>query len=327
MRIVLEAQLSPHEGARYDAFVEDAVGGHFSQTRAWAAVATAGKSLRADSLLVLSDDEVIGAAQVLRPRLGRLAAPIAMLERGPVCRSPRDLARVLPALLHGLRRRGILRVSAMPYFGGNASIAAAKCLTESGFRDVQQASGAHVRTLRLQLRDQRLDALFSGGARESLRRKLKQAEKAGVRVRRGDRSDVAHLQRLHTHMMLAQNKPPKSAAYFQALADFLATSDRGELLLAEHGKNVIAALVAVAHGRLVTFVVGATTTDVLPFSKMASAMSGAIAWAHAVGADAFDFGGIPAQNDADPKRASIAQFKFDFTKDTLDLTPEHARWF
>lgn len=128
-------------------------------------------------------------------------------------------------------------------------------------------------------------------------------------------------------MMLAQNKRQKTPDYFRALARFVETEDLGALFVADHQQTPIAALFTIAHGPIATFIIGATTQSALPFSKMASAMAEAIRWAHARGCKSFDLGGIPAQNDADPKRASIAQFKFDFAKTPVRLAREHTRWF
>ena len=325
MDVVLAAELSDSDGALYDAFVDAATSGHYSQTRRWAPVACAGKSVQSAYFLARDEGRVIAAAQILRPKFGPLHLPVVIVERGPVCETPEILEQILPLLLGALRR--VARVSVMPYFASEEKKIAEQSLARSGFRDAQRASGAHTRTLRIDLREKKEGELFSGGERESLRRKLKQAEKAGARVRRGDRADVAMLEQLHGAMMKSQAKRTKPHAYFEALANFLEHSDRGAIFIAEHEQKAIAALLAIAHGGLATFVIGATSQEPLPFSKMAPALAEAIRWAHARGCASFDLGGIPAQNDADPKRISIAQFKFEFSKSPVDLTREHARWF
>jgi hypothetical protein len=264
---------------------------------------------------------------VQRARLGPLALPAAIVERGPIVKSPENLEQILPLLIAELRSRAVARIAVMPYFAGDQSEIAEKILRQLRFRSTQKPGGAHVRTLRVDLENKKVDALFSGGERESLRRKLREAEKAGAVVRRGNGGDVRSLQQLHDRMMLAQGKRNKAPDYFRALARFIETEDAGALFVADHEQTAIAALVAIAHGPIATFVIGASTQSALPFSKMASAMAEAIRWAHARGCESFDLGGIPAQNDADPKRASIAQFKFDFAKTPTLLAREHARWF
>ncbi len=327
MKIVLARELSEADATLYDAFVSNAAGGHYSQARAWGPVADAGKSVQSAYFLASDESGAIGAARVQRVRLGPFALPVAIVERGPIVKGPEILAQILPLLIAELRSRAVARISVMPYFADDQKKIAEEILRQLRFRDVQKPDGAHVRTLRIDLENKKTDELFAGGERESLRRKLREAEKAGVRVRRADASDVNILRELHDEMMVAQNKRKKSAAYLEALEHFVDKGDRGALFVAEQDQKSIAALFVIACGSLATFVIGATTQRSLPFSKMASAMAEAIRWAHASGCHFFDLGGIPAQNDADPKRASIAQFKFDFSKTTTLLAHEHARWF
>jgi lipid II:glycine glycyltransferase (peptidoglycan interpeptide bridge formation enzyme) len=327
MKAVLTEHLSDADGALYDAFIAAAPSGHYSQSRHWAPIVRAGKSVQSAYFLVTDESGVIAAAQILRPKLGPLLAPVAMIERGPICKTPEILEQILPMLVRSLRLRGVARISVMPYFVGEEKKVAEAALRNSRFRDVQKADGAHIRTLRVDLRREKISELFSGGDREALRRKLKQAENAGVPVRRGNRADVAVLAQLHDAMMMSQAKRKKSHAYFEALASFVERSDRSAIFLAKHDQKSIAALLVVAHRSLATFVIGATSQQHLPFSKMAAPMAEAIRWAHARECDWFDLGGIPAENDADPKRMSIAQFKFDFSKTAVDLAHEHTRWF
>jgi lipid II:glycine glycyltransferase (peptidoglycan interpeptide bridge formation enzyme) len=327
MKIVLARELSEADATLYDAFVSNAAGGHYSQTRAWGPVADAGKSVQSAYFLASDENVIVGAARVQRARLGPLALPAAIVERGPIVERPEILEQIVPLLIAELRSRGVARISVMPYFADDQKKTAEEILQQLRFRDVQKPGGAHVRTLRIDLENKNADALFSGGERESLRRKLREAEKAGLRVRRADADEVNVLHQLHDEMMLAQSKQKKSPAYFEALKQFVDTEDRAALFVAERDGKSIAALFVIACGSLATFVIGATTQRSLPFSKMASAMAEAIRWAHANGCKRFDLGGIPAQNDADPKRASIAQFKFDFSKTATVLAHEHARWF
>lgn len=327
MKIVLAPELSAADAALYDAFVAAAPSGHYSQSRAWGPLADSGKSVQSAYFLVSDASGVIGAARVQRARLGPLALPAAAIERGPVVKSAEILEQILPLLIAELRSRAVARIAVMPYFAGAQSVVAEDILRQLRFRSTQKLDGAHVRTLRVDLENKKSDALFSGGERESLRRKLREAEKAGVVVRRGAASDVATLHQLHDSMMLAQGKRKKAPDYFRALSRFVETEETGALFIADREQAPIAALFVIAHGPLATFVIGASTQTALPFSKMASAMAEAIRWAHARGCKTFDLGGIPAPNDADPKRASIAQFKFDFAKTATVLAREHARWF
>jgi hypothetical protein len=68
------------------------------------------------------------------------------------------------------------------------------------------------------------------------------------------------------------------------------------------------------HARQVTFHLGATSATRRPYKKMLLPLMAAAEWAHDVGAEVFDLGGVPRPEDDDPKRRAIAQFKFDFAR-------------
>ncbi len=324
MEVLYRESLSGGDAADFDRFVDAARSGHAFQTRAWAKVATADRAHTARFFLARAEG-VVGTAVVLRPRAGVVVAPIAHVDRGPVCADPKHLGRVLRALAHATRARGVLRLTAMPYWAGGETRAAEAELRRTRFRSVQRADGAHVTTLRLDVGGKNDEALLAGGDHEALRRKLRQAETAGARTRRGERADMAVLARLHAVLMASQTKRSKSRAWFAAVATEI-LPERGAVFVCEHRGEPIAALLAVRHGALATFVLGATTLDYRPFSKMALPLFSAVRWARDAGCTAFDFGGLAAEDDDDPKRAAIAQFKRDFSKTRVHLVHEHARW-
>lgn len=326
MEVRYAKALSTEDGAAFDRFVDDAAGGHAFQTRAWARVAVADGTLGARFLLARVGGRVVGAAVVLRPQRGPLLAPFARIERGPVCVSPTELAPVLTALAHVTRARGIARLSVMPYFADEDVGHAEAALARTRFRSVQGVDGAHVVTLRVDLaRGGSDDPLFAGGAYEALRRKRRQAERSGATARRGGSADLVTLARLHRTLMEVQRKRPKSVAWFESLGDHVLTS-RGALFIGESAGVPLAGVLATRHGRVATFVLGASTIDARPFSKMVLPMCAAIEWARDTGCTHFDLGGVPMDADVDPKRRAIAQFKLDFAKTPVRLVGEHARW-
>jgi lipid II:glycine glycyltransferase (peptidoglycan interpeptide bridge formation enzyme) len=300
------------DAAEYDRFVEQAEGGHFAQTRAWARVVRAAGPLRVQHYLVRDGARVLGAAAIQRP----LLLPVGKLERGPVCASPEDVGPVVRALWKQLFH---LRLSVMPYWSGERAARVANALSAAGFRDVQALDGAHAATLRVSLAGAAIEDALAGGEREMLRRKLKQAKKARAVARPSD--DVAPLHELYQAMMAAQGKRGRPRSWFEALL----ANPRARLFVCEHEGRVVSALIAVRHGKLATFLAGATSQDKAPFGKMVPAMVEAMRWAKENGCAAFDMGGVPLAEDTDPKRAQIAQFKHDFSKESVPLVREHAR--
>ena len=322
--------LSQSDAADYDRFVAESRGGHIAQTRAWERIATAGRTLDARYFLARDSatSEVLGAALVLRPHaLGVLALPVAIVDRGPVAASPDGLRRVVPALLREARRHGVARLSVMPYWADDDAALAERALEGAGMRDVQEPDGAHVSTLRLDIAGKSDEAILEGKDRKKLRYELKHAAKLGATVRRGDAKDIGVLARLNDALMASQSKHAKPRAWFDAVAGLLGEGDRGALFLCDHGGETLAAVMVSRHALMATFFVGASLPVQRPFSKMALPLMEAIRWARGAGCATFDLGGVPMEGDSDEKRASIAQFKFDFTKNRTRLVREHARWF
>lgn len=329
---VLDAPLARREAEAYDTFVDQAAGGAWAQARAWAKVEVATHRVVPWLFRVHRGSELVGAALVLRPKIAfQLGLPVASVSRGPVVASLDDLARVLDVLRATLVRRGVLRMTVMPYWADDDAVRAETILREAKFESVQKADGAHARTLRVDLRGKDDATVFGGKSGESLRRKLRQAEKAGVTARRAPSADVRILERLHGEMMRSQGRPTKPRAYFDALGALASGIDgdahpRGAIFVAEHDGSALSALYASRHGARATFIVGASTSQESAISKMAPAMAAAVRWALAEGCETFDMGGIPMEGDTDPKRSSIAQFKLDFAKTPVRLVGEHARF-
>ncbi len=336
LEVLYKESLEGAEADAYDAFVDAAAGGHYAQTRAWAEVAVAGRRLVPHFALARERGEVVGAALVLRPRVSGIPAPVAIVERGPVARTPGEVARLARALAHALRLRGVGRLSVMPYWAGEDAREVEKDLGTVRFRSVQELDGAHVVTLRLDIGGKTDAEILGGKERESLRRKLRQAEKAGVTTRRGDAKDLPVLRRLYAELMSAQGHTMKPDVWFDTLGRAIvapggalpeAGKARGAFFLSEHEGEAVSALFASRHGPLAVFVLGASTGANKTFSKMAPTMMAAIRWARDEGCATFDLGGVPMDGDTDSKRHAIEQFKLDFAKERIHLVREHARWF
>lgn len=323
----LDSPLTQREAEEYDAFVDAARGGAWAQARAWAKVAVAGRRMTSWLFRARREGRLVGAALVLRPRaIGPVALPTAIVPRGPVVADLDDLATVLDALRAALVRRGALRVSVMPYWADAEAERAEAILRDAKFTSIQKMDGAHARTLRVDLRGKDDASLFAGKSGESLRRKLRQAEKAGAVARRGSGKDLRTLERLDAELMAAQGRHTKPRAYFDALAAIVDEGRRGAVFLCEHEGAAVSALYASRHGARATFITGASSSVEKPFSKMAPAMAASVRWARAEGCETFDMGGVPLAGDTDEKRKTIAQFKLDFAKTPVRLVGEHARW-
>jgi hypothetical protein len=315
----------PDEGD-YDRFVLETRGGHYAQTRAWAKVARASRPCVARYFLARDGQRVVGAALLLRTSVGPVPLPVASVDRGPVCASVEDVPRVVRALCRSARRRGVARLSVMPYWAGDEAAKVSRDLEALRFRDVQEPDGAHATTLRVDIAGKSDDALFAAFVRDQVKKRSKIAEKAGARARKGEAKDLEAHRRLMGEMLAAQGKRDRPRAFYDALAAHLDDPRRGALFVCEHEGDIVSTVVVLRHGALATYVFGATSSAPKKFTKTVPPLVAAIRWARDAGCATFDLGGVPSAEDADAKRASIAEFKFYFASERVPLVREHARW-
>lgn len=326
--LVWTRRLAAADGEDYDAFVQRAASGHYAQARWWAAIACADRPFRSSFVLARDrEGNVVGAAHLLRASLAGLPLPYAVIERGPVVDDPAMLRCFLEPLVRAARRRGIVRLMIMPYWAEEEDAAAVtRTLAELGWTNAQTPDAAHVATLRLPVAGKSDEALFAGGAFVDLRRRISGAVRAGARARRGTAADLSIFSELHGTSMARQGRHGKSAAWSRLVGqqDFGPDGNVG-LFVTEHDDRAVSTALVVRHGRLVTYAFGASDPAPSRFSKMVPSLVAAVRWCRDLGCD-FDLGGIPMDGDTDPKRASIAHFKRDFSQTRVALVARHARW-
>jgi len=326
---VWSSELSAADAEAYDSFVATARGGHYSQARSWAKVATAAKPAVARYFLARRDGCVVGAALILRTQaLGAVALPFAQVERGPVCDDPEHMPDVLEALLDQAHRHGILRLSVMPYWADDTKQRIELALKDRRFSDVQSNAGSHVRALRLDLSSISADAPFSGTEFTKLRKELRRSERAGATSRRGGEEDLDKFRGMLEQRLRSEGRHTPTKAYYDALKDyFLSRDNQRAMFVGEIDGEAVSAIFVTRHGPVAAYAAGVSSARELSFSKMIQPMSTAVLWAKEQGNTAFDFGGMPMPGDTDPKRASIALFKRSFSRTEIALVHEHARWF
>jgi lipid II:glycine glycyltransferase (peptidoglycan interpeptide bridge formation enzyme) len=320
--------MSAQDGRDYDEFVDRAEGGHYAQTRAWADVAMAGRPCRVCYFLARDDaGTVVASALVQRPLVVQLPSPLGIVDRGPVCTCVMDLSEAARGLASTARRHGVARLTVMPYWSGDNAARAEEALSDARFRQAQNLTGAHAVTMRLALAGQSDDQILAG--KDKLRYELRRALKSGARTRRGEAADVGVLERLEAQLNASQGRGPRPAAWFRALAHLLGNThdDRAALFLCECDGEPVSAVLVLRHQRLAVFVAGASVPSHRSYSKMALPLFEAVRWARTVGCATFDLGGVPMDQDLDPKRLAVARFKYLFAKDRISLVRQHTRWF
>lgn len=326
MDVTWVACLEAGEAQEYEAFNLASPAGHPSQSRAWAPVARAGAALVAAQFAMVREfGSLIGTAMVLRPFMAGVGLPWAWIERGPVVTRVTELGPVTEAIARAALGRGIVRLRVMPYWAGEDAARAEQQLRAVGFRDVQTPDGAHACTLRIELRGKTDAELFAGKSKEQVRWRAKHAEKAGARGRPGTREDWPKFRAMYRGLMESQGRRDRPGAWWSAVEHMVVDDVRGSFFVCDHGSRVVSATVVLRHGGRAMYAWGASVADKLPFSKVIPPLVAAIRWARDVGCKSFDLGGVPLEEDRDPKRNAIAMFKFDFDKRRVRLVREHAR--
>jgi lipid II:glycine glycyltransferase (peptidoglycan interpeptide bridge formation enzyme) len=326
LETTLRARLEAHEAAEYDAFVATARAGSFAQLRDYEALATSDRPFTARYFLARDGAKLVGTALVLRSRLARLPLPFAQVERGPVVDDLDRLPEVVRALRRTLALRGVARLAVMPYVSGDDRLEIERGLSQQRFRPVDDPAGSHVLTLRMPIDAPKVADVYSGSFRKTLRYELKHAEKAGVVCARARGDDALAFVRLSQTAMAAQGKTGKSDAFGRALSRVTLASDRIAVFVAREGDQPIGAVVMARTDSRLTLLLGATSLEKKPYSKMSPPLAEAIAWGRSLGAKELDLGGIPRRDDPDTKRKAIAAFKYGFSRDEVDLVREHVRW-
>lgn len=314
--------------AEHLAFVEGLASASYLQTPAWAG---AKPEWTSESLGWFDGSTMVGAALVLYRQLPRFKRYLAYLPEGPLLDWDTDrLGELLAPMTRHLKRRGAFGVRIGPPLVWRtwhaATIKAAvadesvRSLTEVR-PDVTDpvATRAHNQLRSLGWLPPKPDGegfaagqptyrfwvRLTGQSEESLlkgmnqlwRRNIKKADKSGVTVRVGDRSDLATFHAVYAETARRDGFTPRPLSYFETMFDALQpeAEDRIRLYLAEHEGDLVAATIWTRVGGHVWYAYGASTS-----AKRDVRGSNAVQWqmmrdALAAGADVYDLRGSPTR--------------------------------
>jgi lipid II:glycine glycyltransferase (peptidoglycan interpeptide bridge formation enzyme) len=174
----------------------------------------------------------------------------------------------------------------------------------AGFGDVQPRY-----VFQLPLAGRTLDEILAG-FNQLWRRNVRKAEKSGVVVTRGSRSDLADFHRVYVETAERDRFTPRGLAYFERMWDSLNENDeRLRLYCAHHEGHLAAATLMVVVGDHAWYSYGASTTadrDVRPSNALQWRM---IADAHELGCTTYDLRGIADTLDPANHLFGLVQFK------------------
>jgi lipid II:glycine glycyltransferase (peptidoglycan interpeptide bridge formation enzyme) len=318
----------------------------FLQTPAWAAVKS---EWRAESLGWVRGDELVGAGLVLYRQLPRVKRYLAYLPEGPVIDwTGDDLEAWLTPMVAHLKRQGAFAVrmgppvvtrrwSAEQVKAGIAEESVRRLgdvppleRSQDGARVIAQlhelgwqqqsaeggfSAGQPQFNFQIPLVDEagqpRTEADVLSGMNQLWRRNIKKADKSGVEVALGERTDLKAFHDLYAHTAERDHFTPRPLSYFETMYDALRAEDpdRIQLWTARHEGDLVAATIAIRVGTHAWYSYGASSTE-----KREVRGSNAVQWAMmrdalAAGATVYDLRGITDTLEADDPHAGLIQFK------------------
>jgi vancomycin resistance protein VanK len=338
--------LRPISTQEHRDFIAGRSSASFLQTPAWAAVKS---EWRAESVGWIRGRTLVGVGLVLHRQLPKVRRSLAYLPEGPVIDwSGDDLGAWLSPLVAHLRSQGAFAVrmgppvvtrrwSAEQVKAGIADESVRRLgdipplersqdgarviaqLHELGWRPQSAEGGFAVGqpqfNFQIPLADDegqpRSEADVLAGMNQLWRRNIKKADKSGVEIGLGDRTDLKAFHDLYAHTAERDHFTPRPLAYFETMYDALAAEDpdRIQIWLARHEGDLVAATIAIRVGTHSWYSYGASSTE-----KRDVRGSNGIQWAmirHALaaGAHVYDLRGITETLDADDPHVGLIQFK------------------
>lgn len=284
--------------ARFDAFVASQPDGDALQSWAWGEVkrASGWQPLR---FIVTDGDEIIATCSVLKLVPMRGVPPILYAPRGPVWSRDDALAPLLAAIR--------ARADDAYLFTCDPPISDASALLATGLRSVSAGGFGGVQpkaVMTLDLRDG-ADAVFER-FHSKWRYNCRLAERKGVKIREGDRSDLDAWYRVLVETATRDGFLVRGLGYFETIWTQLGDAGMLRLLLAEHEGELIAGVLLFRFGHRVTYVYGASANgkrDLMPNHLLQWT---AIRDAANEGAATYDFRGVSLVRNGEPTEPHIA---------------------
>lgn len=271
----------------WDAFVDQAPGGHHVQTTLWAR-AKAVLGWRAARIVLYRDGRIVAGCQVLLRDLPGVGA-IAYAPRGPlVDGNDRALIELVLSGLHELAsRERILLLKTQPP-AGRWDIA--EVLEVAGLRPSELDAGPTA-TVLVNLRRPTEEIL--AGMRAGTRSNVRKAERKGVIVRVGREDDFEAFAALVEGTSRRQGFVPYPARYYRAMWELFAPTDHACLLLAEHGGQPLSAVLLLAYGDSAIYKMGGWSGERGTIHPNELLHWNAMQWARERGYRTYDLEGIP----------------------------------
>ena len=310
----------PDDAARaLDAFLAASPYAAYQQSRAWAAVAP--RAGRHDFLVYAAyrSERPVAAAVIRRTMLspGRW---LATIQRGPLVHRAHDLGLALPGMIELLGDHGCCSVQLAPRIRGRDLPVVAEALRAAGFIPLAEDRQPLHRATGIVWLDKPEEAVLMG-FRQSARRQLRAADKAGVTVRPVENDvDIATYQSLLDAFRAARPDYDMAGLPDAAGQAWLIAALGGAMLLAEKDGRAVGAHAFVRQADEAIWLSMATLDDDKT-PRSAPLLWAGMRRARALGCVGYDLAGVPLADPQDDGEANRARFKASFASHKRILLP------
>jgi peptidoglycan pentaglycine glycine transferase (the first glycine) len=284
-------------------------------------------------LFVEDSGEILGTCSVLLTRPAPGFPPIAYAPRGPVL--DYSHTEVLETLLGSVRERC-----------GKAFVFACDPPVESGSPAAQQLAarlrnvasggfgGVQPKAIMVLNLGDGLDQILAN-FKSKWRYNVRLAERKGVSVRQGERSDLDVFYDLLRTTAVRDRFAVRGRTYFEDLWDVLHPANMLQLFIAEFEGRALAAIILFCMGNRATYVYGASSDEHRNLMPNHLIQWEAIRWAKESGFSIYDFQGVSPMRGgepAEPELAGLNRFKEGFGAEYMEYAgqfdlPLRSLWY
>lgn len=316
--------IDQEEHERFNDFLAKYPKGHVLQSWEWGEIKsrTGWKPWR---LIVEENGEMAAVASVLERKLPVIGIPIFYASRGPIVDwENHALVDFILAEIRDLaRKRGAIFLKIDPDLPSSDKdlekylLSKGFCSAESGkgFEGVQPK---YVFRLDISPDEETLLA----NMQQKTRYNIRLAQKKGVKIRRGTRSDLPEFYQVLKETTERDRFLVRAYSYFEDLYDTLVPAGLGELFIGEYEGKIIAGTLAFVLGEKAWYIYGASSNshrNVMPNYLIQWEM---IRWAKSQDCSLYDFRGVPGHLTEDNPLYGLYRFKKGFNGEYTEFIGE-----
>ncbi|MCX8132044.1 MAG: peptidoglycan bridge formation glycyltransferase FemA/FemB family protein [Clostridia bacterium] len=296
---------------------------NFAQSPEWADVKSEWKS----KIIMAEDDSgnITGAMNILIRKIPFFNYTIMMASRAPVC-DPHD-EKTIRALMECAKQLAKIHKSYVLMLEPDVEIEDrefGQLVRNMGFivkNDSKNFEGINPRFVyRKDIKGMSEEELMQS-FHQKWRYNIRLAERKGVEVRIGDKSNIPEFHKIMIETGLRDNFVTRSISYFEKMYDCMAP-DHLRLYLAYYEGKIIAGTITIMYGKKCWYLYGASSNAYRNVMATYLLQWEAMKWALESGCDVYDFRGVSGDMDENNPLYGIYRFKKGFNGQLVELIGE-----